>query len=95
MPWGLLEPDARKRARPVLRGSGCSNAPRLPDEVLGNLANKGKEYQPKGEPARVDVHDFPDPKLGKAVPYGVFDLAADVGFVTVGSDGDTAEFGLS
>ena len=64
-------------------------------EVLGNLANKGREYQHKGEPARVDVHDFPDLKLGKAIPYGVFDLAADAGFVTVGSDGDTAEFAVA
>jgi hypothetical protein len=39
-------------------------------EVLGNLANKGREYEHIGEPARVDVHDFPDPKLGKAVPSG-------------------------
>jgi hypothetical protein len=37
-------------------------------EVMGNLANKGQEYRPKGEPVRVDVHDFPDPALGKAVP---------------------------
>ncbi|MST34382.1 ISAzo13 family transposase [Acidimicrobiaceae bacterium USS-CC1] len=59
-------------------------------EVIGNLANKGREYQPKGEPVRVDVHDFPDPKLGKAIPYGVFDIGADAGFVTVGSDADTA-----
>ena len=43
----------------------------------------------------MDVHDFPDPKLGKAIPYGVFDLAADAGFVTVGSDGDTAEFAVA
>lgn len=43
----------------------------------------------------MDVHDFPDPALGKAVPYGVFDLAADAGFVTVGSDGDTAEFAVA
>ena len=64
-------------------------------EVLGNLANKGREYQHKGEPTRVDVHDFPDPKLGKAIPYGIFDLAADAGFVTVGSDGDTAEFAVA
>jgi transposase len=64
-------------------------------EVLGNLANKGREYQHKGEPARVDVHDFPDPKLGKAVPYGVFDVAADTGFVNVGSDGDTAAFAVA
>lgn len=64
-------------------------------EVLGNLANKGREYEHKGEPTRVDVHDFPDPLLGKAIPYGVFDLAADAGFVTVGSDGDTAEFAVA
>ncbi|NNN21449.1 MAG: ISAzo13 family transposase [Acidimicrobiales bacterium] len=64
-------------------------------EVLGNLANKGREYEHKGEPTRVDVHDFPDPKLGKAIPYGVFDLAADAGFVNVGSDGDTAEFAVA
>ncbi len=64
-------------------------------EVLGNLANKGREYEHKGQPTRVDVHDFPDPKLGKAIPYGVFDLAADAGFVTVGSDGDTAEFAVA
>ena len=64
-------------------------------EVLGNLANKGREYQHKGEPTRVDVHDFPDPKLGKAVPYGIFYLAADAGFVSVGSDGDIAEFAVA
>ena len=64
-------------------------------EVIGNLANKGQEYQPKGHPERVEVHDFPDPKLGKAVPYGVFDIAANEGFVVVGSDGDTAAFAVS
>ena len=63
--------------------------------MLGNLANKDKECQHKGEPARVDVHDFPDKTLGKAVPYRVFDLAADAGFVTVGSDGDTAAFAVA
>jgi transposase len=64
-------------------------------EVLGNRANKGREYQPTGEPVRVDVHDFPDPALGKAVPYGVFDLGAEDGFVVVGSDGDTAAFAVN
>ena len=64
-------------------------------EVLGNLANKGTEWQPAGTPVRVEVHDFPDPKLGKAVPYGVYDIAANEGFVTVGSDADTAEFAVS
>lgn len=65
------------------------------NEVIGNLANKGKEYEPKGQPARVDVHDFPDPKVGKAVPYGVFDITANEGFVVVGNDGDTAAFAVS
>ena len=64
-------------------------------EVLGNLANKGSEYEPKGKPTRVDVHDFPNPKLGKAIPYGVFDISANQGFVVVGSDGDTAAFAVS
>ena len=39
-------------------------------EVVGNLGNKGREWQPKGSPVRVDVHDFPDPNIGKAIPYG-------------------------
>ena len=64
-------------------------------EVVGNLANKGREYQPKGTPVRVDVHDFPDPEVGKAIPYGVFDLAASEGFVVVGDDADTAAFAVS
>ena len=46
-------------------------------EVVGNLANKGREWQPNGDPVRVDVHDFPDPTVGKAIPYGVYDLGAD------------------
>jgi hypothetical protein len=92
---GLLEPDARKRARPVLRGPGRSNAPGLPVEVVGNLKNDGREWQPAKTPVRVDVHDFPDPEVGKAVPYGVYDMAANEGFVVVGDDGDTAEFAVS
>jgi transposase len=64
-------------------------------EVVGNLANKGKEYQPKSTPVRVDVHDFPDAEVGKAIPYGVFDIAANEGFVVVGDDADTAEFAVA
>lgn len=64
-------------------------------EVVGNLANKGREYQPKGEPTRVDVHDFPDPEVGKAIPFGVYDIGADEGFVVVGDDHDTAEFAVA
>jgi len=64
-------------------------------EVLGQRANGGKEYQPKGKPERVDVHDFPDPELGKAIPYGVYDIGADAGFVVVGDDHDTAAFAVA
>jgi len=64
-------------------------------EVVGNLANKGREYQPKGTPERVAVHDFPDPKVGKAIPFGVYDLGTDEGFVVVGDDHDTAAFAVA
>jgi hypothetical protein len=64
-------------------------------EVVGNLANSGREWQPKGAPVRVDVHDFPDPKVGKAIPFGVYDLGADAGWVSVGDDHDTAAFAVA
>ena len=58
-------------------------------ELIGQYANKGRTWRPVGDPHRVDVHDFPG-EAGKAVPYGVYDLAADAGWVSVGCDGDTA-----
>jgi len=61
-------------------------------EVVGQRTNGGREYQPKGRPERVDVHDFPDPAVGKAIPYGVYDIGANEGFVVVGADHDTAAF---
>ena len=64
-------------------------------ELVGQRTNGGKEYQPKGKPERVDVHDFPDPEVGKAIPYGVFDIAANEGFVVVGDDHDTAAFAVA
>jgi transposase len=63
-------------------------------EVLGHKANKGREYRPKGEPLAVDTHDFPDKKLGKAVPYGVYDIAKNEAGVSVGISSDTAEFAV-
>ena len=56
--------------------------------------NAGREWAPQGSPVPVGVHDFPDPKIGKAVPYGVYDIGADAGWVLVGSDGDTAAFAV-
>ncbi len=61
-------------------------------ELVGEFKNPGQEWQPKGEPEKVNVHDFPDKKLGKAIPYGVYDLASNEGWVSVGIDHDTAQF---
>src|SRR5680860_1298542 len=80
---------------PVLRGAGRNNAPRLPGELVGNYKNAGQEWQPKGQPGEVDVHDFPDPAVGKAIPYGVYDVGANTGWVSVGRDHDTAAFAVA
>jgi DDE family transposase len=64
-------------------------------ELVGNYANDGVEWQPVGEPERVNVHDFPDPAVGKAIPYGVYDLGANTGWVSVGCDHDTAAFAVA
>jgi hypothetical protein len=61
-------------------------------ELVGPYKNGGREWQPKGQPEAVRVHDFPDPALGKAIPYGVYDVSANCGWVSVGVDHDTAEF---
>ncbi len=63
-------------------------------ELVGNLKNGGSDYRPNGNPQRVNVHDFVDKELGKAVPYGVYDVAANAGFVSVGITSDTAEFAV-
>ncbi len=63
--------------------------------VNGTKANAGREWQPKGRPERVDVHDFPDPEVPKAIPYGVFDVAANEGWMSVGDDHDTAAFAVN
>ena len=63
-------------------------------ELVGQFGNGGREWRPKGEPAEVATHDFPDPGLGKAIPYGVYDVAANAGWVSVGTDHDTAAFAV-
>lgn len=64
-------------------------------EVLGNKANIGKEYRPKGEPLEVDTHDFPDKEIGKAIPYGVYDIDLNEAWVSVGVSKDTAQFSVA
>ena len=63
-------------------------------ELVGAYKNGGKEWRPAGAPEQVKVHDFIDKELGKANPYGVYDLAADTGWVSVGTDHDTAAFAV-
>jgi transposase len=64
-------------------------------EPLGNMKNAGKTYRKKGAPRKVTTHDFPDKELGKAVPYGVYDIAHNEAGVSVGVSHDTAEFALA
>ena len=66
-------------------------------ELIGNYANGGREWQPKGEPVEVEDHDFPDRALGefaRAIPYGVYDTVNNEGWVSVGDSADTAEFAV-
>jgi len=61
-------------------------------ENLGNYSNKGREYRPKGMPLETNTHDFPNKELGKAIPYGVYDIAKNEGWVSIGINHDTAQF---
>ncbi len=63
-------------------------------ELVGSYKNNGQEWQPQGEPQKTLVHDFPDKELGKAIPYGVYDVGRNEGWVSVGIDHDTAEFAV-
>jgi hypothetical protein len=64
-------------------------------ELIGHFKNGGREWRQRGDPLRVRVHDFLDPQRGKAIPYGVYDLANNQGWVSVGIDHDTAEFAVN
>jgi transposase len=76
------------------RGEPALSVDTKKKEVLGNLKNPGKTYRRKRNPVKVNVHDFPDPELGKAIPYGVYDLNHNEAGVSVGITHDTAEFAV-
>ena len=76
------------------RGEPAISVDTKKKEVLGNLKNPGKTYRPQGNPRTVKTHDFPDPELGKAVPYGVYDIHGNEAGVSVGISHDTAEFAV-
>ena len=80
--------DFQRRQEPVI------SVDTKKKELVGEFKNGGQEWQPQGTPVEVNGHDFPDPALGKANPYGVYDQNANVGWVSVGTDHDTAEFAV-
>ncbi|MGH7438846.1 MAG: ISAzo13 family transposase [Polyangiaceae bacterium] len=76
------------------RGAPVISVDTKKKELIGDFKNAGREWQPKGEPVPVRVHDFIDKTLGKAIPYGIYDLAENAAWVSVGVDHDTPEFAV-
>ena len=76
----------QKRGQPVI------SVDTKKKELVGDFKNGGREWKPSGQPEEVRVHDFPDPRKNKAIPYGVYDLTRNEGWVSVGIDHDTARF---
>jgi len=78
----------------MARGQPVISVDTKKKELVGRFKNGGKEWHPAGKPEEVNVHDFADKQLGRAAPYGVYDIAADQGWVSVGTDHDTAAFAV-
>ena len=97
---GLAHPDRNAQfehinagvARSLVRGQPAISVDTKKKELVGDFKNGGREWHPRGEPGEVRVHDFLDKTLGKAIPYGVYDMINDQGWVSVGIDHDTAQF---
>jgi hypothetical protein len=90
--FGYINEQARQQLR---AGQPVVSVDTKKKELVGRFANGGVEWQPSGEPERVLVHDFPDDAAGKAIPYGIYDLGANTGWVNVGVDHDTAAFAVA
>jgi len=74
------------------RGQPAISVDTKKKEIIGDFKNAGRQWRPGGKPEEVRVHDFIDPQLGKAIPYGVYDILNNQGWVSVGVDHDTAQF---
>src|SRR5881296_1268938 len=84
------------RVRAYLRqGQPAISVDTKKKELVGNFKNAGREWRARGQPQSVQVHDFVQPELGRAIPYGVYDLGANTGWVSVGIDHDTAAFAVA
>ena len=81
--------ECQRRGQPVI------SVDTKKKELVGDFANRGREWQPKGTPERVRTHDFQDKELGKVAPYGVYDMAKNQGWVSVGTDHDTPAFAVA
>ena len=79
----------------LARGEPAISVDTKKKELVGDFKNGGREWRPKGDPVPVRVHDFKDEQLGKVNPYGVYDIALDEGWVSVGIDADTAQFAVA
>ena len=89
-----FEHIARRAKQFQRRGQPVISVDTKKKELVGDFKNAGQEWHPKGQPPVVQVHDFQDKELGKAIPYGVYDLSANAGWVSVGIDHDTPEFAV-
>ena len=94
-PRRAVRAHQRGRRAAIAAGQPVISVDTKKKELVGDFKNGGREWRPKGEPELVRVHDFMDKQLGKAIPYGVYDLAANQGWVSVGIDHDTAEFAVN
>lgn len=81
--------------RHIARGEPVVSVDTKKKELIGEYKNGGREWRPRGDPEQVKTHDFIDPKQGKAIPYGIYDLSRNRGWVTVGTDHDTAVFAVA
>ncbi len=99
---GADHPDRDKQFKRIAEVSGKALAAEEPvisvdtkkKELIGNYKNAGRELAPTGKPILVNTHDFPDQEQGKAVPYGIYDVGRDEGYVSVGISADTAQFAV-
>ena len=89
-----FEHIARRAKEFQQRGQPVISVDTKKKELVGDFKNAGREWHPAGQPPSVRVHDFKDDELGKAIPYGVYDLGANAGWVSVGIDHDTPEFAV-
>ena len=86
---------ARRAAYHAKKGEPSISVDTKKKEVLGNLKNSGRSYRPSKQPVKVETHDFPKKELGKAIPYGVYDLQHNEAFVSIGISHDTAQFAVA